>query len=30
MMIREKPDDYPTDPTDNAGTRRACGMIEKR
>ncbi len=29
LMIHLKPDDYKTDPTGNAGTRWACGMIEK-
>jgi len=30
LMIHEKPDDYKTDPTGNAGTRWACGMIVKK
>jgi Cu-Zn family superoxide dismutase len=30
LMIHLKPDDYKTDPTGNAGTRWACGMIVKK
>jgi Cu-Zn family superoxide dismutase len=29
LMVHEKADDYKTDPTGNAGTRIACGVIEK-
>ncbi|HKC50494.1 MAG TPA: superoxide dismutase family protein [Myxococcota bacterium] len=30
LMIHMSPDDYKTDPTGNAGTRWACGMIVKK
>jgi superoxide dismutase, Cu-Zn family len=30
LMIHDKPDDYKTDPTGNAGVRWACGMIVKK
>lgn len=30
LMIHLKADDYKTDPTGNAGTRWACGMIVKK
>jgi superoxide dismutase, Cu-Zn family len=29
LVIHEKPDDYKTDPTGNAGARIACGVIQK-
>jgi Cu-Zn family superoxide dismutase len=29
LVIHEKADDYKTDPSGNAGTRIACGVIEK-
>lgn len=29
LMIHEKADDYKTDPTGNAGSRLACGVIQK-
>ena len=29
LVIHEKPDDYITDPTGNAGARIACGVIQK-
>ena len=29
LMIHEKSDDYMTDPTGNAGSRIACGVIQK-
>ena len=29
LVIHEKPDDYKTDPTGNAGNRIACGVIQK-
>jgi Cu-Zn family superoxide dismutase len=29
LVIHEKPDDYKTDPTGNAGNRIACGVVQK-